>query len=119
MGDGEISGTGVEIGGDVVISVDVIKGVAGGWPVTEDADSFYTHGTTPGDLDAAMTIACEEAAKILVDQWGFTIEDAFIFLSVQADLGVAQACHPSPGTKIARVRVPKLKSNPRPFKVLL
>ena len=46
-------------------------------------------------------------------------EDAFIFLSVQADLGVAQACHPSPGTKIARVRVPKLKSNPRPFKVLL
>ena len=119
MGDGEISGTGVEIGGDVVISVDVIKGVSGGWPVTEDADSFYTHGTTPSDLDGAMTIACEEAAKILVDQWGFTIEDAFIFLSVQGDLGVAQSCHPSPGTKIARVRVPKLKSNPRPFKALL
>jgi len=62
-----------------------------------------------------LKIACEEAAKLLVDEWDFTMEDAFMFLSVAGDLGIAQYCHPSPGSVIARMRVPKLTSNPRPF----
>ena len=116
MGDGEISGTGVEIGGTATIRVDVIKGLAGRWPVTETADAFYTHGTTESDIDGALALACEEASRLLVDQWGFTPEDAFIFLSVAGDLGIAQYCHPSPSSVIARMRVPKLSSNPAPFK---
>jgi len=43
--------------------------------------------------------------------------DAFMFLSVAGDLGTVQYCHPSPGSVIARMRVPKLTSNPRPFSV--
>jgi len=42
---------------------------------------------------------------MLVDEWGFTREDAFMFLSVAGDLGIAQYCHPSPGSVIARMRV--------------
>ncbi len=117
MGDGEISGTGVEIGGTATIKVDLIKGKHGGWPITEHADSWYTHGTHADSIDAALKNACEEAAKLLVDQWGFTMEDAFIFLSVAGDLGIAQYCHPSPGSVIARMRVPKISACPRPFKV--
>jgi amidase len=116
MGDGEISGTGVEIGGDVLIEVNVLKGKAGRWPITETADSWYTHGTTDADLNEAIKLACEEAANLLVEQWGFTYEDAFIFLSVAGDVGIAQSCHPSPGSKIARMRVPKIAACPRPFK---
>ena len=123
MGDGEVSGTGVEIGGKALIKVDVIKGQAGGWPITETADSFYTHGTSgspsePSDLDEAMQMAIEEAAKLLVDQWGFTMADAFIFLSVACDLGVAQNCHPIPETPfvVARMRIPKLAATPQPFR---
>jgi amidase len=116
MGDGEISGTGVEIGGTGVIKVDVIKGKCGGWPITETVDAFYTHGTATGDLDEALKSACEEASKLLVDEWGFTREDAFMFLSVAGDLGIAQYCHPSPGSVIARMRIPKLTSNPAPFR---
>ncbi len=116
MGDGEISGTGVEIGGTAIIKVDLIKGKSGTWPVTETADSWITHGTTDGDIDQALQNACEEAAKLLVDEWGFTIEDAFIFLSVAGDLGLAQYCHPSPGTVIAKMRVPKTAATPHPFK---
>jgi amidase len=115
MGHGEISGTGVEIGGTVLVKVDVIKGKTGGWPITETADAFYTHGTSGDSLDDASKIACEEAAKLLVDEWDFTMEDAFMFLSVAGDLGIAQYCHPSPGSVIARMRVPKRASNPRPF----
>ncbi|QLL25274.1 hypothetical protein DLE04_06300 [Actinobacteria bacterium IMCC26103] len=116
MGDGEISGTGVEIGGSATIRVDLIKGKQGGWPITEDSQAWYTHGTTADSIDGALKSACEEAAKLLVDQWGFTIEDAFIFLSVAGDLGIAQYCHPSPGSVIARMRVPKISACPAPFK---
>lgn len=119
MGDGEISGTGVEIGGDVVISVNLIKNRAARWPVTETADSWFTHGTSDTDLNEAIKLACEEAAGLLVDEWGFTMEDAFIFLSVAGDVGIAQSCHPSPGSKIARMRVPKLAACPAPFKALV
>ena len=117
MGDGEISGTGVEIGGTAIIKVDLIKGKAAGWPVTETKDSWITHGTTADNIDGALKNAAEEAAKLLVDQWGFTMEDAFIFLSVAGDLGIAQYCHPSPGSVIAKMRVPKISRAPKPFKI--
>ena len=117
MGDGEISGTGVEIGGSAIIKVDLIKGKAAGWPVTETKDSWITHGTTADNIDEALKNAAEEAAKLLVDEWGFTMEDAFIFLSVAGDLGIAQYCHPSPGSVIAKMRVPKISRAPKPFKI--
>ncbi len=117
MGDGEISGTGVEFGGKAIIKVVIIKGKAGGWPITETADAWYTHGTTADSIDGALKNACEEAAKLLVDEWGFTMEDAYIFLSVAGDLGIAQYCHPSPGSVIARMRVPKISAAPHPFKM--
>src|SRR3989441_37368 len=48
---------------------------------------------------------------------GFSIEDAFIFLSVACDAGVAQACKPAPGGfgTIARFSIPKLEATPGPF----
>lgn len=117
MGDGEISGTGVEIGGRALIKVDLIKGKHGGWPVTELKDSWVTHGTAK-NIQEALQIACEEAAKLLVDEWGFTIEDAFIFLSVAGDLGIAQNVHPFPGEAfaVAKMRVPRVSRVPQPFK---
>jgi len=117
MGDGEICGTGVEIGGDVLIKVDVIKSLTTDFPVTETADSWITHGVAVADLTQALKLACEEAARLLVSQWGFTYEDAFIFLSVAADLGIAQSVHPSQGTVIAKMRVPKIAACPKPFKI--
>jgi len=117
MGDGEISGTGVEIGGTGLIKVDLIKGKAAGWPVTELKDSWVTHGTA-SNIQEALKNACDEAAKLLVDEWGFTIEDAFISLSVAGDLGIAQNCHPMPGGfAVAKMRVPKISRAPMPFKL--
>jgi amidase len=117
MGDGEISGTGVEIGGKGIIRVDLIKRKHGGFPITETSDSWYTHGSTANDIDSALKLACEEAARLLVDEWDFTMEDAFIFLSVAGDLGIAAYYHPSPGCVTARMRVPKISAAPRPFKI--
>jgi amidase len=115
MGDGEISGTGVEIAGEVVVRFDLVKGRQGGWPVTELHDRFVTHGTGGADVREAIENACEDAARLLVDQWRFSMEEAFLFLSVACDVGICQACQPSPASTIARVCVPKVGACPAPF----
>lgn len=115
MGDGEICFTGVEIAGEVDIRFDVLKGKQARWPVTELAERWLPHAT--GDAyDEALQLVCEEAAQLLVDEHGFTLEDAFVFLSVACDAGVAQACKPAPGFgTIARFSIPKIGACPAPF----
>ena len=115
MGDGEICFTGVEISGEVTVRFDVVKGKQGTWPVTELEDRWMPHATAD-EFPEALELVSEEAARMLVDEWGFTLEDAFIFLSVACDAGVAQACKPAPhfGT-IARFEIPKIEATPGPF----
>ncbi len=116
MGDGEVCFTGVEIAGEVDIRFDVLKGKQGTWPVTELPDRWLPHATAD-DYDEALRLVSEEAARFLADEWGFSIEDAFIFLSVACDAGVAQACKPAPGFgTIARFAIPKIEATPRPFR---
>jgi amidase len=119
QGDGEICGTGVEVGGDVLLSVALKKMQATTYPVTELGDAWITHGVAEEDLNAACKIACEEAAGLLVRQWSFTPEEAFVFLSVQGKLGICQNVHPSKGSVIAKMTVPKLTSCPSPFNAAL
>src|ERR687888_531807 len=115
MGDGEICFTGVEIAGEVDVRFELLKGKQARWPVTELADRWVPHATADA-YDEALRLCTEEAAQLLVDQWEFTIEDAFVFLSVACDAGVAQACKPAPqfGT-IARFSIPKIEACPGPF----
>jgi amidase len=116
MGDGEICFTGVEIAGEVTIRFDLLKGKQATWPVTELQGSWVAHATAE-NYDDALKLCSEEAARLLVDEWGFSMEDAFIFLSVACDAGVAQACKPAPqfGT-IARFTIPALDATPAPFR---
>jgi amidase len=119
MGDGEICFTGIEIAGEVDVRFGLLKGVQARWPVTELADRWLPHATAE-NFDEALALVSEEACRMLVDQWGFTVEDAFIFLSVACDAGVAQACKPAPGGfgTIARFSIPKIEATPGPFKPL-
>lgn len=107
----------LKVAGEVTVRFDVLKGKQARWPVTELADSWVAHATAE-DFPDALQLVSEQAARLLVDEWDFTIEDAFIFLSVACDAGVAQACKPAPdfGT-IARFSIPKLDATPQPFRV--
>ena len=117
MGDGEICFTGVEIAGEVTVRFDLVKGRQSRWPVTELADRWVVHATAP-ELQDDMQLVSEEAARLLVDEWSLTMEDAFIFLSVACDVGIAQACKPAPGFgTIARIAIPKLDATPAPFRL--
>ncbi len=117
MGDGEICFTGIEIAGEVDVRFDLLKGRQATWPVTELADRWLPHATAD-QFEEALQLVSEEAARLLVDEWAFTPEDAFIFLSVACDAGVAQACKPAPGGfgTIARFSIPKIEATPGPFR---
>jgi len=116
MGDGEICFTGVEIAGEVDIRFDVRKDKQATWPVTELHDRWVPHATATDYADALQLVS-EEAAKLLVDEHDFTIEDAFIFLSVACDAGVAQACKPAEGFgTIARFSIPRIAACPGAFR---
>jgi amidase len=83
--------------------------------VTELAERWVPHATADA-LDEALQLVSEEAARLLVEQWGFSPEDAFIFLSVACDAGIAQGCKPAPGFgTIARFSIPKIEACPAPF----
>jgi amidase len=115
MGDGEICFTGVEIAGEVDIRFELLKGKQARWPVTELPGHWLAHATA-GDFADALQLVSEEAARLLVDEHGFSMEDAFIFLSVACDAGVAQACKPAEGFgAIARFAVPRIDACPSPF----
>ena len=116
MGDAEICVTGVEVAGEATLRFDVLKGASGTWPVTERDDCWVVHGTSGPDVREAIELACEEAARILVDQWGFSIPDAFVFLSVACDVGSASRASPRPFSTIARVKIPKISACPTPFR---
>ena len=116
MGDGEICFTGVEIAGEVDVRFDVLKRKQATWPVTELHDRWVPHACAVDYADALQLVS-EEAAKLLVDEHGFTIEDAFIFLSVACDAGVAQACKPAEGFGRSRAsRSPRSTPARAPFR---
>ena len=83
--------------------------------MTELPDRWVPHATALDYADALQLVS-EEAAKLLVDEHGFSIEEAFVFLSVACDAGVAQACKPAEGFgTIARFSIPKIDACPGPF----
>ncbi|HEY4348607.1 MAG TPA: acetamidase/formamidase family protein [Gaiellaceae bacterium] len=114
MGDGEICFTGVETPGEVDLRLELLKGKQATWPVTELSGCWIPHATAD-TFEGALARVAEEAAMLLMREWGFSPEDAFMFLSVACDAGIAQACSPARAPKVARFSIPKLDACPAPF----
>jgi amidase len=89
MGDGEISGTGVEINGEVTVSVDLVKGTSLSRIWLETADHWITTGHGP-TLEVAVEIAVEEMNRLLIDRFGLSRTEAFLLCSAAADVRIGQ-----------------------------
>ncbi len=94
QGEGEISGTAVEVPMNVTFSVDVIKGRRITVPRIEDADYLMTVGSYR-PLEDAMRIASHELIQWMVEDYGFSALDAYGLLSVAMESNISQLVDPN------------------------
>jgi acetamidase/formamidase len=88
QGDGEITGTGIEISFDVAFTVHVHKDKRIHWPRGENADYLFTVGNAR-PLDQAVQHATTEMIRWLQEDYGLDPLGAHILLGqcVEYDLG--------------------------------
>jgi amidase len=108
MGDGEISGSGVEIGGRVLVRLSLEKGAATEWPWMETEHHLITTASAPG-FDEAAEIATRSMMALLGQRLGVGQVDAFALLTIAGDLKVNQHCRLPIGAS-ARMEFPKLNA---------
>jgi amidase len=107
MGDGEVCGTGIEIQGEAVARVRVLKKTALEWPLVETADAW--HVVTSGDsFEDAVTSASHELRRLLAAAWRWDASDIYMYLSARGAIGVNQCVFPCSNVQYSvRFSVPK------------
>ncbi len=111
MGDGEISGTGVEIGGEVKVKLDVIEDFQLEWPVLETEDMWYVIASDD-NIELALRYACEQMQSLINRAYGWDMTDAYIYMSIRGSFEICQACKPSGFPAVVRFGVPKIEEKP-------
>ncbi len=90
QGDGELSGTAVEIGADVTVRIGLLSGRTLEWPWIQTADHLMA---TSADLDfaTARREAVEAVMRALEHQQGMEPAEALALISAVGDLRIGQA----------------------------
>jgi amidase len=91
MGDGEVSGTGVEINAEVQVKVESLFCGSHGWPWIETDDEVIATGHGPG-VEDAIRQAVGRLAQLLNERHGLNRTDAFMLISARGDVHVGQWC---------------------------
>lgn len=114
MADGEMCGTGIEIAGEVIARVRLVKNFELNWPVTETATEYFvnTNGET---CDIAIARGYKEMARLLANAYEWDMSDVAVYMSIRGSLSANQACLGSEcGGNSFRIGTPKL-ANKRPL----
>ena len=90
MGDGEVSGTAVEISGRATVRVELVTSTGLRRPWFETADCWITYGTA-ADLEDAIRIAVGEMASFLQDRLGISRPQAFLLTTARGDVRIGQS----------------------------
>lgn len=107
MGDAELCGTGIEIPAEVLVKVSLIKDFELHWPVTETATHWYVNACAH-EFPEALKYASEELQRLLMNVTGWDKTDTYMYMSVQSDVAINQACVPCEVAMILRFGTPKL-----------
>jgi acetamidase/formamidase len=102
QGHGEVCGTGVEVPALVRVKFDVLKGRRIEWPRIESPDAIMTV-CSARPLDDAARLAVRELLRWVVTDYGIEEYDAYMLLSVAADVEISQIVDPM-YTVIAKIR---------------
>jgi len=103
MGDGEMSGTGIEIAGKMLLKTTVVKTQFTSRPVIETDDSIFIVASA-ADIYDAVRIAMDDMVSLLMRKKNLDFPDAYRLLSATCDIQISQLVNDVP---TVRVRAPK------------
>jgi amidase len=103
MADGEIGVSGLEVAGEVTVTVDVIKNKPLPLPMIINESHVMTLASD-ADLDVAVEMAVANMVAYLTEEGGFTPADAVMLTSLVGDVRICQVVDPK---KTVRVEFPK------------
>lgn len=106
MGDGELTGGGIDIGAEVTVRATILPGPARPRPWIETPSQWITCANAP-DLPGAIRLATSDMAKLLAERLGISREEAFILIGARGDARPGQAAELGMDAT-ARVGVPRL-----------
>lgn len=119
QGDGEVSGTGIEISSEVRLSVRVEKGRAPiGWPRGDDGTHLFTMGNAR-PLDQATQHATTEMVRWLMEELDLSAADAGLLMSQTVRYEIGNVFDPAytvvcrmPKARVQAVRSGSFRSGP-------
>lgn len=103
MGDGELSGTGIETAGCICLRVSVCRGLPLQRPVIEHGDAIYLLASAP-TLEEAVHLACTDGTDFLQRKLGLDFPDAYRLMSAACSIEISQVVNP---LCTVRLRLPK------------
>ncbi|MET3927126.1 acetamidase/formamidase family protein [Devosia sp. 2618] len=106
MGDGEVTGTGIEIGGKVSVTVQLIKGQSRQWPWLETVSEIVALSSAP-TYEAAGRICVDEMIDLLGIHHGVSPTDAYMLISAVGNVCINQSCGSTADISV-RVEMPKM-----------
>jgi amidase len=107
MGDAELCGTGIEIPAEITVKVSLVKNFELHWPVLETHDRWYVNACAQ-EFDEALVNASKELQRLIMRITGWDAIDTYMYMSVQSDVEINQACKPCAVPLILRFGTPKL-----------
>jgi amidase len=90
MGDGELTGGGIDIPAEVEVRVDLRSGLGWPGPVVETPDAWCTCANAP-TLPEAVRLATSRMATLLAGALGMSREEAFVLIGCAGDARIGQA----------------------------
>jgi len=106
MGDGELSGTGIEIAGRMCLKTTVYRDRPIERPVIETIDSLYFLASRP-TLEESIRIATNDTVQFLMKKLKLNFPDAYRLLSATCDL---QICEVVDENVTVRIHCPKFNT---------
>ena len=96
MGEGEVGGTGVEVEAELTVRLELAGGPGLAGPVVQTPRGFSLVADGD-DLEEAAQAAVERGLKLVGGLWGLDRADAYMLLSMAADLRFGQVALPRVG----------------------
>ena len=93
MGDGQTSGSGVEVPAEVTIRVDTLPGGRFSWPRIKSKDNWVTVASA-STVEQASRLAVIEMIKWLEQEKGMSFEMAYLLVGLSGELKISQWSNP-------------------------